>query len=106
MSAENNYPDEAGEKDKVDAIDKTDAVDETGEFVEEDLDVDASPATSNVGETSVEIDVNDLIAELEADMPKRPESRKKPARKQLEDILEERRAAREIGEDDEFDMTY
>jgi hypothetical protein len=109
MSALDSYLDEIGGKDEVDDIDETgefDDIDETGEFEDEDPDVDASPATSNVGETSVELNVNDLIAELEADMPKRSESEQKSARKRLEEILEERRAARELDGDDEFDLSY
>ena len=64
----------------------------------EDLDV----PTANVGETSVEINVEELIAELEADSGTTSTDREDDPRKRLERILEERRAARELDEIDEF----
>jgi len=105
MSEVNNYLGEVDKKDETDEADKVDAVEESDEFEQSDFDGEATLSTSNVGETSVEINVQDLIAELESDMPQRPESAEKPARKKLEEILEERRAAREFGEDDELDLT-
>ncbi len=72
-----------------------------------DLDIDdtaeAVKASSNVGETSVEIDVEELIAELEADCNTSHASEGQSSRKRLEDILEERRVTHELGEMDEFD---
>lgn len=67
--------------------------------------VETGEATSNVGETSVEIDVEELIAELEADRESSPPPEEQSCRKRLEDILEERRIAHEIDEDeiDELD---
>jgi hypothetical protein len=88
---------------------------------EEDLDIDpdlegsddsnfeltasAEPgeSTANVGETSVEIDVEELIAELEADRKASDPSEEHSSRKRLEDILEERRISDELDEIDEFD---
>jgi len=77
----------------------------------EELDDETSPdehagPTANVGETSVEINVEELIAELEADGDLPPSSNSgdgdRDSRKRLEQILEERRAARELEEIDEF----
>ena len=78
-----------------------------------DADSDADPdiddtaeavkASSNVGETSVEIDVEELIAELEADCNTSHPAKEESSRKRLEDILEERRIAHELDEIDEFD---
>ncbi len=75
---------------------------EVDELEDEELMDDQAEETANVGETSVEIDVEELIAELEADSGKSAGSRDEDPRKRLERILEERRAARELEEIDEF----
>ena len=80
---------------------------ETDLDVDVDVDVDDTVAmsgrTDNVGETSVEIDVNELIAELEAEGGIQPRPRDGTARKRLEEVLEERRIAHEIEDLDELD---
>ncbi|MDH3510209.1 MAG: hypothetical protein OER85_05055 [Gammaproteobacteria bacterium] len=104
MSTVNSYLheiDEMGRSGEVDEVDATDELDEYEEDEPEDRDF---LETANVGETSVEINVEDLIAEIEAASPPRPRCADKPARKRLEELLEERRAARELGEDDQFDL--
>ncbi len=75
--------------------------DEVDEFTDEEQTDDLNEQTANVGETSVEIDVEELIAELEADSGKSAGDGDDP-RKRLERILEERRADRELEEIDEF----
>ena len=60
-------------------------------------------STDNVGETSVEFDIEELIAQLEADSGTECDSKGLSARKRLEQILEERRVARELDEIDGFD---
>lgn len=104
MSAMNGYLDEIGEIDEVGQAGVADEIDEIDEFDDDELDNKDYEASSNVGEISVEINIEDLIAEIEADRPPRPISVEKSARKRLEELLEERRAARELGEDDEFDL--
>jgi len=71
-------------------------VDETETLDEQDI------PTANVGETSVEINVEELIAELEADIGASSGDSEKDPRKRIEKLLEERRAARELEEIDEF----
>jgi len=88
---------------EVDELDK----DLDTEGTMEDLDPEESAGelalqTPNGGETSVEIDVEELIAELEADSGVSAHSSEEDPRKRLEKILEERRAARELEEIDEF----
>ena len=77
------------------------------EVEKSDLDIDDTAAlsgsTANVGETSVEIDVEELIAELEVDSGRQSDSTESSARKRLEKVLEERRIANELEELDEFD---
>ncbi len=71
----------------------------------EEQDTEAPPvsATDNVGDISVEVNVEDLIAQIES------ESKGGPvpdglARRKIEDILEEKRVAREIMDLDDFDI--
>lgn len=82
-----------GDHDDPDEVDELD-----GEESTDDLDI----PTANVGETSVEINVEELIAELEADRGVSADNSEEDPRKRLEKILEERRAARELEEIDEF----
>jgi len=60
-------------------------------------------SSSNVGDPSVELNVEEIVAELEADMGLQPSDDSHNARKRLEELLEERRAARELEELDEFE---
>lgn len=106
MSIVNSYLDDIGDVDEIGEDDAIEESEESEELNEDEFDEKGNLATSNVGETSVEINVQDLIAELEEDLPPRPVASEKPARKRLEELLEERRAARELDDDDEFDMTY
>jgi len=72
------------------------------EFEAEDSTNELKAPSANVGEISVEIDVDELIAELEADSGLSSDSNEQDPRKRLEDILEKRRATRELEEIDEF----
>lgn len=62
-----------------------------------------SAGTENVGETSVEIDIEELIAEFEGDSDHKPGMQDSSSRKRLEELLEQRRVAHELEELDEFD---
>jgi hypothetical protein len=75
---------------------------EVDELDDEESTDELNLPTANVGETSVEIDVEELIAELEADSGISSGSSEEDPRKRLEKILEERRAARDLEEIDEF----
>jgi len=77
-------------------------VDETGQDLDSTPEEEQTTKTSNVGETSVEINVEELIAELETESD-RPGSNGHDARRRLEELLEERRIARELEELEEYD---
>lgn len=79
-----------------------DDLDEVNEADEFEATGSPQTTTANVGETSVEINVEELIAELEADCGAASGSSETDPRKRLEQLLEERRAARELKEIDEF----
>ncbi|MBM4196215.1 MAG: hypothetical protein FJ197_03815 [Gammaproteobacteria bacterium] len=70
---------------------------------EQDTDPAAVASTDNVGDISVEVNVEDLIAQLES------ESKGGPvpdglARRKIEDMIEEKRVAKEIMDLDDFDV--
>lgn len=79
-----------------------DDLDEVNEADEFEATEGPRTPTANVGETSVEIDVEELIAELEADCGVSSGDCETDPRKRLEQLLEERRAARELEDIDEF----
>ncbi|MGI9343972.1 MAG: hypothetical protein ACR2QV_14120 [Gammaproteobacteria bacterium] len=81
---------------------KTEA-DEGFEPFEDTLQMEAKTENSdNVGDPSVELDVEEIVAEMEAEMGTPSPRDGKDARKRLEELLEERRAAREMGEIEDF----
>ena len=76
------------------------------EEVADDEDADdgeADESSANIGEASVEINVESLIAEIEADCTGALDPHGK-VRKRLEEILEERRIAKEIMDFDDYDI--
>lgn len=83
-------------------IDEFDDDDEEFEKFEDTSEIEVDAKSSNVGDPSVELNVDEIVAEMEADMGKEPSPPGSNARKRLEELLEERRAARELDEWDEF----
>lgn len=73
---------------------------DTGEFEP----APASENSANVGETSVEIDVEELIAQIESEAPVKGSPEEKLARQRLEELQEIRRIQRELSDFDEFDL--
>ena len=59
--------------------------------------------TDNVGDISVEVNVEDLIAQIESESKGGP-APDGSARRKIEDILEEKRVAREIMDLEDFDV--
>jgi len=72
---------------------------------EQDTDATAvGPApTDNVGDISVEVNVEDLIAQIESEA-KAGAGADGSARRKIEDLLEEKRIARDIMDLDDFDI--
>ena len=72
----------------------------------EEPEAEAAPATTptdNVGDISVEVNVEDLIAQLESES-KGGANADGSARRRIEDILEEKRIAKEIMDMEDFDI--
>jgi len=90
-----------GDKDTRAATDDEDDFEELEDTVA--LDARSKSANSdNVGEPSVELNVEEIVSELEAEMGIVSQGERVNSRKRLEELLEERRAARELQELDEF----
>lgn len=85
--------------------DDEDLSDEDDVELDEDDTDDYSPAkgSDNVGELSVEINVEELIAELEGSADSSA-ARKKEVRRRLEEIREQREAMKELEDTFSFDL--
>jgi hypothetical protein len=71
---------------------------------QETMEVERPAPTDNVGDISVEVNVEDLIAELEAEGKGSAGPPGSSARRRIEDILDEKRVAREIQDLEDFDI--
>jgi len=63
----------------------------------------AAPETDNVGDASVEINVEELIHELEGDGVSRPGG-EQAAKRRLEELMEKKRAKRELEDFDDYEV--
>jgi hypothetical protein len=82
---------------------KQEEIDEEDEEDAEDEDSEPAPETDNVGDPSVEINVEELIHELEVDGIARP-SREQAAKRRLEELMEQKRAKRELEDFDDYEV--
>jgi hypothetical protein len=81
-------------EEEVEDEDEEDAEDEESETVAE---------TDNVGDPSVEINVEELINELEVDGVTRHD-REQAAKRRLEELMEQKRAKRELEDFDDYEV--
>jgi len=81
-------------EEEVEDEDEEDAEEEESETVAE---------TDNVGDPSVEINVEELISELEVDGVTRHD-REQAAKRRLEELMEQKRAKRELEDFDDYDV--
>ena len=61
-------------------------------------------STDNVGDVSVEINVEELLHDLEVDGILSGEDGHEAARRKLEDMMEQKRAAQELEDFDDYDI--
>jgi hypothetical protein len=67
--------------------------------------VESAPAeTDNVGDASVEINVEELIHELEAENGTSRPGRELAAKRRLEELMEKKRAKRELEDFDDYEV--
>ena len=64
---------------------------------------EAVAETDNVGDASVEINVEELINELEVDNGSRP-GREQAAKRRLEELMERKRSKRELEDFDDYEV--
>ncbi len=76
--------------------------DQANENIEPDG--EATITTDNVGETSVEIDINELMAEMEAEGVPTEHLTEARNRKRIDELLEQRRIERELQELESFEI--
>ena len=86
------------EKKKEDEADEEDEED-----AEEEEAAEPAAETDNVGDPSVEINVEELIHELEVDGVSHA-SREQAAKRRLEELMEKKRAQRELEDFDDYDV--
>jgi hypothetical protein len=77
--------------------------DEDEEDTEEDEGEAEATETDNVGDPSVEINVEELIHELEVDGVTRP-GREQAAKRRLEELMEQKRAKRDLEDFDDYEV--
>jgi hypothetical protein len=84
---------------------KEEEIEEEEEEEAEEEPAVAEPAaeTDNVGDPSVEINVEELIHELEVDGVTRP-GREQAAKRRLEELMEQKRARRDLEDFDDYDV--
>lgn len=86
-------------------------VDDVDEFENEEVEVmsdesedDSGESTDNVGDPSVEINVEELIHELEVEGLTKQLGNGQDARRRLEELMERKRARRELEDFDDYDF--
>jgi hypothetical protein len=70
---------------------------------EEEDSTEVAAETDNVGDASVEINVEELIHELEVDNGSHP-GREQAAKRRLEELMEKKRAKRELEDFDDYEV--
>jgi hypothetical protein len=78
-------------------------IEDEDEEESEDEESEGTPETDNVGDPSVEINVEELIHELEVDGVSRPD-REQAAKRRLEELMEKKRAKRDLEDFDDYDV--
>jgi hypothetical protein len=90
---------------KVKESEKKKEEDVEDEEEDEDEVTEAEPVaeTDNVGDPSVEINVEELIHELEVDGVTRPD-REQAAKRRLEELIEKKRSKRDLEDFDDYEI--
>ena len=82
---------------------KEEEVEDEDEEDAEGEEPEVAAETDNVGDPSVEINVEELISELEVDGVSRPD-REQAAKRRLEELMEKKRAQRDLEDFDDYDV--
>ena len=82
---------------------KEEEVEDEDEEDAEGEEPEVAAETDNVGDPSVEINVEELISELEVDTAAHAD-REQAAKRRLEELMEKKRAKRELEDFDDYDV--
>ena len=91
------------EKKKEEEVELEDEDDKESDEEEDGGSSEAAAETDNVGDASVEINVEELIHELEVDNGSRP-GREQAAKRRLEELMEKKRSKRELEDFDDYEV--
>ena len=94
---------EIDETDETEEVEKAET-EESSEGEEEVEETAAAPETDNVGDPSVEINVEELIHEIEAEGEASRPGRELAAKRRLEDLMERKRSKRELEDFDDYEI--
>ena len=90
---------------KEDLEDEKEEAEEAEESeVEEEAEAEAADATDNVGDPSVEINVEELIHELEGNGLANELEKEVQTRRRLEELMERRRASRDLEDFEDYEI--
>jgi hypothetical protein len=91
------------ESEKKKEEEEDDEIEEEEEDEAEEVAAEAPAETDNVGDPSVEINVEALIHELEVDGVTRP-GREQAAKRRLEELMEQKRSKRDLEDFDDYEV--
>jgi hypothetical protein len=107
LDEETEETEETAETEATDDAEETAATAATEESNEGEADTEervAAPETDNVGDPSVEINVEELIHEIEAEGESSRPGRELAAKRRLEDLMERKRSKVELEDFDDYDV--
>lgn len=94
---------EIDEADETEEVEKAET-EESSEGEDEVQEAAPAPETDNVGDPSVEINVEELIHEIEAEGEASRPGRELAAKRRLEDLMERKRSKRELEDFDDYEV--
>jgi hypothetical protein len=113
LDEETEETEESDKIEETEGSEATEATEETEEAEEaeeaeegedEATESSAPPETDNVGDPSVEINVEELIHEIEAEGDSSHPGRELAAKRRLEELMEKKRAKRELEDFEDYDV--
>ena len=87
-----------------DLEEETEDTEEAEEGEDDGEETAAAPETDNVGDPSVEINVEELIHEIEAEGEASRPGRELAAKRRLEELMERKRSKRELEDFDDYEV--
>lgn len=103
LDEEIDEADETDETDETEEVEKAET-EESSEGEDEVQEAAPAPETDNVGDPSVEINVEELIHEIEAEGEASRPGRELAAKRRLEDLMERKRSKRELEDFDDYEV--